>query len=99
MIGQRNRRPKMAVGRRIWVAPALALFGLIRGGVPAHSAGPPPDWSAMTTQDLAAMRALIEDNHPGPVDDRNPGFKTWLQNGVSSLRAQAVAARTEHDYR
>ena len=89
----------MAVGRRIWVAPALALFGLIRGGVPAHSAGPPPDWSAMTTQDLAAMRALIEDNHPGPVDDRNPGFKTWLQNGVSSLRAQAVAARTEHDYR
>ncbi len=99
MTGQRRRRLDITIGRKVGVILALALFGLIRGGVPAHSAGTPPDWSAMSTRDLAAMHTLIEDNHPGPVDDQNPGFKTWLQNGVSSLRPQALAARTEHDYR
>ena len=45
------------------------------------------------------MHDLIRDNHPGPVDDRNPGFRTWLENGFASLQAQARAARTGHGYR
>ncbi len=45
------------------------------------------------------MRTLIQDNHPGPVDDQDPGFRTWLRDEASGLHAQALAARTEHDYR
>ena len=78
---------------------AVSLLGLVRVTAPVHAASPAIDWSATATSDLTSMHDLIRDNHPGPVDDRNPGFKNWLESGASSLRAQAREARTEHDYR
>ena len=98
-MNERRRRPHVAAGRKIWLALAIAAFGPILDPVSLLAAAPATGWSAMATQDLTAMRALIQDNHPGPVDDQNPGFKVWLDAGASRLRAQALAARTEHDDR
>ncbi len=44
------------------------------------------------------MHDLIRDNHPGPVDPQNPGFRTWLDDGEVTLLPQARAARSLHDY-
>ncbi len=66
---------------------------------PAHSAGHTTDWATEASRDLAAMHDLIRDNHPGPVDEQNPGFRNWLEDGLRILHGQADAVRTEHDYR
>ncbi len=57
------------------------------------------DWAMEASRDLAAMHDVIRDNHPGPVDEQNPGFKKWLEGGLRIPHAQADAIRTEHDYR
>jgi hypothetical protein len=57
------------------------------------------DWSTVAADDLQTMHDLIRDNHPGPVNTEDPTFNVWLRTGAAALRAQARAARTEHDYR
>lgn len=49
-------------------------------------------WSKMAQNDLAALRAILEDSHPGSVDPVNPEFRNWLAKG--SVAAEALAART-----
>ena len=44
------------------------------------------------------MHDLIRDNHPGPIDPRNPGFSAWLDEGEAGLLAQAHGASSLHDY-
>ena len=39
------------------------------------AAAPPSPWPDIAVQDLTAMHDLIRDNHPGPVDPANPGFR------------------------
>jgi hypothetical protein len=48
--------------------------------------------------DLLAMHDLIRDNHPGPVDAQNPGFRDWLDGGETALLVQSRAAESLHDY-
>lgn len=62
------------------------------------AASPASPWSGAAVQDLAAMHDVIRDNHPGPVDTQNPGFRAWLDGGEASLLPQARAARSLHDY-
>ena len=45
------------------------------------------------------MHDLIRDNHPGPVDPDNPGFRDWLDGRAAALLPQARAARSLHDDR
>jgi hypothetical protein len=72
-------------------ALCLLALGLV-------AAAPPSSWSQAAVQDLVAMHDLIRDNHPGPVDPRNPGFHDWLDGGEAALLPQARAARSLHDY-
>lgn len=62
------------------------------------AAAPPSPWPDAAVQDLTAMHDLIRDNHPGPVDPANPGFRDWLDGGEATLLPQARAARSLHDY-
>ena len=78
---------------------SFTLLAKVLVSAQAHGASPTTDWSADAHRDLAAMHDLIRDNHPGPVDDQDQAFRAWMEAGPGTLRAQADAARTEHDYR
>jgi hypothetical protein len=57
-----------------------------------------PPWPGAAVRDLVAMHDLIRDNHPGPVDTGNAGFRSWLDGGAAALLPQARAAGSLHDY-
>lgn len=44
------------------------------------------------------MHDLIRDNHPGPVDPANPGFRRWLEDGRTKALVLARKAQTRADY-
>ena len=101
-LSTRDRVNEAARGRRRSVRFLLASVALLASVlVPALARGASPtnDWSADARRDLTAMHDLIRDNHPGPVDDQDRAFRAWMDAGPGTLRAQADAARTEHDYR
>ncbi len=56
-------------------------------------------WTALTQRDLHAIHDLIRDNHSGPVDPQNPGFKDWLDTGLQQANARAEKARSFADYK
>lgn len=49
-------------------------------------------WALAARTDLKAIYELLADNHPGPVDDLNPAFKWWHDEG---LRQALDLARRE----
>lgn len=55
-------------------------------------------WSRDATRDVEAMHDLIRDNHPGPVDPANPGFRRWLEDGRTKALVLAHKAQTRADY-
>ena len=55
-------------------------------------------WPKLTADDLAAIHRTILENHPGPVDPENPGFRRWLENGYREAMRMARAARGRADY-
>jgi hypothetical protein len=59
---------------------------------------PPSDWSHAAMEDLTAMHDIIQANHPGPVDPRNPAFDDWLNGGEQALMPLASTATTKHAY-
>lgn len=82
------------------LAPLLILLA-------AAAPAPPPvpgasvsatSWPQAAIGDLHAIHDLIQDNHPGPVDPLNPGFRDWLDQGEAGLEPAAHAARSLHDY-
>ena len=80
-------------GKRIRPSRVLRLLPLLA----LAAAAPPSPWPDAAVRDLAAMHDLIRDNHPGPVDPANPGFRDWLDGGEAALLPQARAARSLHD--
>lgn len=64
------------------------------------SGEPLPDepWAAVTIRDLEAVRDLIRDHHPGPVDPERPAFRRWLVEGFFHAHAQAGATTTYSGY-
>ena len=56
------------------------------------------DWRATTLADLAAARAAILANHPGPVDFLQPGFVAAMDRRQRDLLPLARAARGEADW-
>ena len=64
------------------------------------SAAAPPSssWSQAALRDLVAMHDVIRDNHPGSIDPRDPGFRSWLDSGEATLSTEARSASSLHDY-
>ncbi len=83
---------------RLLLASVTLLASVLVSAL-ARGASPTNEWSADADRDLTAMHDLIRENHPGPVDDQDQAFRAWMEAGPGTLRAQADAARTEHDYR
>ncbi len=84
------------IGNKIKLVGLLRLIGLL--GLTAAAPPSPSPWVQAAMRDLVAMHDLIRDNHPGPVDARNPGFSHWLDDGKAALLPQARKAATLHDY-
>ncbi len=90
----RNRHPASRS-----LSLVVASLAVVAATALAHGTSPAGEWWADADRDLAAMHDLIRENHPGQVDGQDPEFGNWLGAGPHALRAQADAARTEHDYR
>lgn len=58
----------------------LTLFTLFFLIQPSH-ANHHESWVEMTRRDLKTIYQQILMNHPGPYDQNNPQFKTWLEEG------------------
>jgi hypothetical protein len=73
---------------------AIVLMLVIAGTEPASAADDQSadkeesaDWSTTFQDDLHAVRRIILENHPGPVDALNPGFGKWLDTGFEQQMA------------
>jgi hypothetical protein len=74
----------------------VLLCAIVAFGGAAASAE--DSWSQRAAGDLAAVRDLIRDNHPGPVDPENPEFRIWLDEGFSQAKVLAHSAHAQADY-
>jgi hypothetical protein len=50
-------------------------------------------WSQVAIDDLHFIRAVLRENHPGPVDTENAWFRDWFETGFTA--AIELAARAE----
>jgi len=55
-------------------------------------AAAPDPWSELTRRDVDAAYALIKENHPGSLDDNNPKFRVWLEEGHRAALVRAGRA-------
>lgn len=68
--------------RRGFTAGALATVLLSTGARAAPSPVPSNNpWPALAEADLRAMHDTLLSQHPGAVDDANPAFDRWLEQG------------------
>lgn len=72
-----------------WLAAAGALSGQPPDG---------PDWATLARDDIAAAHRLMLENHPGPIDDENPGFMAQAEGARETAMALANRAATEAGY-
>ena len=75
-------------------ARVLLIVALMAGVIqePARAQDAPPasetDWSAALRADAQAMHDAIRDNHPGPVNAEDPGFRRTLERGLRLARSR-----------
>ncbi|QLC26121.1 hypothetical protein HFP57_14545 [Parasphingopyxis algicola] len=55
-------------------------------------------WAELAQGDLEAMRDLLAENHPGPVDPENSRYGEWLREGFAEASRRAEAAGSLADY-
>jgi hypothetical protein len=85
------------MGRNVFAAQLTAILaGLAMLAAPASAEGP---WMEIANRDLDAIQALLQANHPGPVDAEHPYFREWMQKGMVEARGKAAAARNFRDYK
>lgn len=56
------------------------------------------DWGTTFQGDMRAVRRIILESHPGPVDALNPGFGNWLDAGFEQQMALAESIDTADEY-
>lgn len=56
------------------------------------------DWRRTFQDDIRAVRRIILESHPGPVDALNPGFGDWLDTGFEQQMALAESIDTAEKY-
>ena len=71
-------------------AVAVSIFAIFAA---AHAQDTAHPWSDIARADLKAIHQLLLDNHPGPVDPKNPGYRIWFEKGYRESLDRA-AART-----
>lgn len=84
------------VGAYIWCScelpaadvPALPLAS-VEPGAPTNADGS-VNWPARTLIDLAAIRRLIWENTPVPLDEENPQYRQWAIDGFAEAEARAA---------
>lgn len=82
-----------------WTGRALAFVVAVSAVTASAQDNPAGShWSRNAARDIEAMHDLIRDNHPGPVDPANPGFRLWLEQGREKALVLARKARTRADY-
>jgi hypothetical protein len=72
------------------LAGALALCAGGAGQAAAKDKTP-EQWQAIARTDLDAVREAIKAAHPGWIDERNPAFRAWAEQGYRE--AQALVPR------
>jgi hypothetical protein len=72
------------------LAVQAVLFG---GPVSAASPAHQRDWAETAVDDLHFIRAILRENHPGPVDPENPGFREWYRRGFEKALERARRSR------
>jgi hypothetical protein len=55
-------------------------------------------WSAIARDDLNSIFKILEENHPGPVDSENVGFKKWFNQGFTEAQQKAAVAKNFEGY-
>ena len=71
------------------IAPAVLLIG---------AAAVPRDWAATLRADARAYHDLIADNHPGPYNKLDPGFRHRNDAGLALAMQRAAATRDYTGY-
>ena len=62
---------------------------LLLGSAASSTAPVPRDWSQTAVDDLHFIRAILRENHPGPVDAENPRFLDWYRRGFEGALERA----------
>src|SRR5262249_47022857 len=83
--GQETRQVLVGAGRLL--APLALLLAQ------SLAAGPARDWAQTAVDDLHFIRAVLRENHPGPVDPENPGFLDWYRQGFEKALERARQAK------
>jgi hypothetical protein len=80
-----------------FASAAIALF-LCGCAQPVPSSNDSPaHWQEQARTDLAAVRTTIELAHPGAIDNQNPQFRLWMQQGYEQALTQWVPQVTTYD--
>jgi hypothetical protein len=58
----------------------------------------PPEWRAQTVKDLAAIRALLSEHSPIPLDRENAATALWLDEGFAAAEARIAKVATQTDW-
>lgn len=79
---------------------AFAL-GLALAAVPAIGQSVPPEksidqWQSFAAVDLKAVRDVIQSSHPGGIDEANPEFQRWVEQGYEQAR-QLIPRVTDYN--
>lgn len=82
----------MGLAIAAWLTATVGLAG----SAPAQPAASP--WTTITLGDLDVMHRTIVDTHPGMVDDLNPEFRQWTEDGYRQAQARAASVRNFYDY-
>lgn len=69
----------------------------VEAGISAEP-GTAQNWSALAATDLNFIHESLGANHPGPVDNENPGFLHWYEDGYGQALALADQAQDYAGY-
>ena len=79
-------------------ARAICFVLLFAAGLTPQTGAAEP-WGEIARADLTAIHQTLLDNHPGPVDPRNPNYRIWLEDGYRKGLDTAKSAQSFYDYK
>lgn len=88
----------MIMASRLYRALAVICAMAFLGAPAAAQIDPRSVWAELAHDDLEAIRDLLAENHPGPVDPENSRYGEWLREGYAEASRRAEAADSMADY-